>query len=143
MNEDANAKRERAPRGAARLRLVARPPATVDLLPGSYDVRFISKPGRPDGRPEKGTSMSLIDRTIHAVGRFAVGFGTALALVCAVVIVTTGPRLDAPSAAAPAEVIRLDPVVVTISASRYAELQSTLREPSVVVRAAGHRAAEG
>ncbi len=133
MNDDTKTNRERAPR---RLRLVSsRPQATLALLPGSYHIRFIPT-RRPDaptktavsGQPRR-TVMSIIDRSIETVGRFAVGLGTALALVCAFVIVETDPEKGGATVAATAEVVRLDPVVVTISANRYAELQAMSAAP--------------
>ena len=144
MDDDTHANTGPAPRRVTRLRLVSSRPQAVALRSGSYDVQFTpNEPRRPDGRRKKGTAMTLIDRIIHTAGRFAFGFGTALALVCAFVIVAIDPRLDGSTAAAPAEVVRLDPVVVTISADRYDELQAALREPSAVVRVADHRAEAG
>ena len=158
MNDETNTNRG-LPRHAARLRLVAsRPLEHVALPPGSYDVRFTStrrpdasrnrpgsghERGRTQGRPKKGTIMRIIERVIETVGRFVVGLCIGLALVCAFVIVTTDPRLDVPATAAAVEVIRLDPVVVTISADRYDELQAASRAPSAIVRIAEHGAAGG
>ncbi len=77
--------------------------------------------------------MKAIERIIHRVARFAVGFGIGLALVCTFVIVTTdiGPdtRRSKP-------VVHLDPVVVTISAERFAAIASALRgAPPALARA--------
>lgn len=138
----------------ARLRLVrtAREPTTrvahnaasaIALRPGVYDVRFTASrwPNASHGNPLPGThdkrrlhvrhkegiTMKTIERIIRTVGRFAVGFGTGLALVCAVVIVRTDIGLGPPRVAKPAEAIRLDPVVVTITAERFDALQAESR----------------
>ena len=60
----------------------------------------------------------FIDSLIRGLGRFVFGLGVGLALTSAVVIVANGPALEAREVR-PADVIRLDPVIVTMSAERF------------------------
>ena len=83
--------------------------------------------------------MKALERFIHALARFTVGFGSGLALVCTFVVVTTDVGLG-PAKVAP-EVIRLDPVIVTISAERFAAIRAEA-EP-VIVRVPDHGPGEG
>ena len=85
--------------------------------------------------------MRTIERIIHLVGRFAVGFGIGLALMCAFVIVTTDIGLDARRSREP--VVQLDPVVVTISAERYAVLVAELQGRPPLARTPNHGESEG
>lgn len=87
--------------------------------------------------------MKTIERLIHAIGRFAFGLGLALALVCAFVIVTSDHALDPTQVARPADVVRLDPVVVTISAERFAEIRAEEREGSMLARTRVRKPNEG
>lgn len=130
----------------------------IALLPGSWNVRF-TVPRRPiavrqdsllgtqdkrrlDVRHKEGISMKAFERLIGTAGRFAVGFGSGLALVCAFVIVTTDLG-EAPKVVRPANIVYLDTVVVTISADRFYELQAELRGRPVLVRTPDHGAVEG
>ena len=65
--------------------------------------------------------MKTFERRIQVLGRFAVGLGIGLALTSAYVIVVNGRAFEE---AKPLEVIRLDPIVVTISNERFAELRA-------------------
>ncbi|MEO8935490.1 MAG: hypothetical protein ABI277_01610 [Burkholderiaceae bacterium] len=78
--------------------------------------------------------MKTIERIIHTVGRFAVGVGSGIALMCAYVIVTTDIDPGPSTVARPPEVIRLDPVVVTISTDRYVAIRAEIAGPAVLVR---------
>lgn len=87
--------------------------------------------------------MKTIETILHTVARFAFGFGIGLALVCAAVIVTTDIGLGTPKSVAPAGVVRLDPVVVTISTERFATIRRELVGAPVLVRTPDVGAGEG
>lgn len=87
--------------------------------------------------------MKALEKISHTVGRFAVGIGLGLALVCAYVIVSSAPALDAPPAARPAGVVRLDPVAVTISAERFDAIRAEGRGSSILVRTRERKPNEG
>lgn len=76
--------------------------------------------------------MKTLHHLLHTLGRFAVGFGIGLALVCASVIVTTDIGLGPPKQRVDA--IRLEPVVVTISAERFSAIRADLAGVPVLVR---------
>ncbi len=86
--------------------------------------------------------MKAVERIIHRVGRFAVGLGIGIALVSAFVIVTTdiGAEARRPQ---PAEIVHLDPVVVTISAERYAAIAAELNGRPALARTPNQGASEG
>lgn len=86
--------------------------------------------------------MKTIERLIHLVGRFAVGLGIGVALVSAFVIVTTdiGGEVRRPQ---PDEIVHLDPIVVTISAERYAAIAAELQARPAVARTPNHGVSEG
>ena len=73
-----------------------------------------------------------LNTLIHGAGRFAVGFGTFVALACAIAIINVAPAGIEQTKAA-TEVVRLDPVVVTISKARYAAVRAEAK-PSLFVR---------
>jgi hypothetical protein len=143
---------------SARVRLRAVTVGTtgaIALPSGTYDLRFTStrRPGatKDDAqpgheheglRPEEGIIMKAFEQFIRSAGRFAVGFGSGLALVCAFVIVTTDLG-DQPKVVRPADIVHLDPVVVTISADRFAELQAQIHGVPVLVRTLEHGLTEG
>ena len=118
------------------------------LSSGTYDIHFTSmrRPGAAKDFPgpghQEGMIMEAFERLIGTVGRFAVGFGCGLALVCAFVVVTTDLG-DSPKAVRPEGVVRLDPVVVTISAERFAEVEAELHGAPVLVRTPDHGASQG
>ncbi len=76
--------------------------------------------------------MKTIDLVMQNVGRIAVGLGSALALVCAMVIVTSGPALG--SAEAATQVVRLEPVVVTVSTERFAAIRAEEKSHTMFAR---------
>ncbi len=78
---------------------------------------------------------------IHDLGRFVVGLGLGLALTSAYVVVTAVPDLLAP--VPPVEAVRLDPVVVTISAERFDALRAEMAGADAARRAAMADAATG
>ena len=82
---------------------------------------------------QEGMTMKTIGRFVHLVGRFAVGVGIGVALVSAFVIVTTDIGGEA-RRAKPAEIVHLDPIVVTISAERYAATASELQDGPKLAR---------
>ena len=86
--------------------------------------------------------MKAFERLIRTVGHFVVGFGSGLALVCAFVIVTTDLG-ESPKAVRPADIVHLDPVVVTISADRFAEIRAQLDGVPVLVRLPDRGATQG
>ena len=91
--------------------------------------------------------MEAIEKFVRRIGRYlvgglAVGLGIGLALVCTFVIVTTDVG-QGRHPKAPGEVVRLDPVVVTISADRFAEIASELHGRPAMARTANHGASEG
>jgi len=77
---------------------------------------------------QEGKNMERKEGFISNLGRFAVGLGIGLALTSAYVIVTSGADLLTGKPAA-ADIVRLDPVEVTISAERFAAIQAEA-EPS-------------
>ena len=86
--------------------------------------------------------MKALQRLIDLVSRFAVGLGSVLALVCAVVIVSSGPSLG-PETVVHADVVRLDPVVVTISSERFAQIRAEEHEQAMFARSRGRKPNEG
>ncbi len=86
---------------------------------------------------QEGIIMRTIDHLLRGLGRFVFGLGVGLALTAALVIVANGPALEAKDAR-PVDVIRLDPVIVTISAARFDALRGEAGLPPV----AAARAAE-
>jgi len=71
---------------------------------------------------QKGIIMRTIDHLLRGLGRFVFGLGAGLALTAALVIVANGPALEAKDVK-PSDVIRLDPVTVTITAERFDALR--------------------
>ena len=98
---------------------------------------------RFDVRHKGGTKMKTIERIMRVIGHLAVGLGSALALVCVFVVVTSDHALDPTQVARPAEVVRLDPVVVTISTARFDAIRAEARGPSMLVRTPDRKAKEG
>ena len=98
---------------------------------------------RLDVRHKKGRKMRTIEKIIGGIGRFAFGLGSALALVCVFGIVTSDHALDATQLARTAEIVRLDPVVVTISRERFAEIRAEEREGSMLARTRVRKPNEG
>jgi len=147
-------------RGSMANRLHAVPAATAAFaLPqGSYDIRFTSSrrpgaskqesdPGHRDKRRlhvrhQEGIIMKAFERLIRTVGHFVAGFGAGLALVCAFVIVTTDLG-ETPKPVRPEDIVHLDPVVVTISADRFAQIQAELHGAPVLVRTPNQGATQG
>ena len=86
--------------------------------------------------------MKALEKVIHNTGRFAFGIGLGIALVCAYVIVSSAPALDATPVVRPADV-RLDPVVVTIPAERFDAIRAEERGSSMLVRTPERKAGEG
>ena len=81
----------------------------------------------------EGTTMDRMDKMdgwVAGVGRFVFGLGIGLALTSAYVIVSGRPDVLGTSKPE-AEVVRLDPVVVTISAERFAELRAEMAPTGV------------
>ena len=85
-------------------------------------------------RDSKETIMKTIETIMQNVGRCVVGLGSALALVSAVVITSNGPALGNAQAARPVEVVRLDPVVVTISTERFAAIRAEEKSHTMLAR---------
>ena len=159
MKTDQQWLRARTP-GIARLRLVHSvrtpvPPLSAARMtnarfarllairrPSAGRLQPVAIPRRPamavSSRTEKGIIMKTLQRLIDLVSRFAVGLGSALALVCAVVIVSSGPTLG-PEAVVHADVVRLDPVVVTISSERFAQIRAEEHEQAMFARSRGHK----
>ena len=79
---------------------------------------------------QEGIIMRTIDHLLHGLGRFVFGLGVGLALTAALVIVANGPALEGTNAK-PVDVIRLDPVTVTISAERFAAVRDEAGLPPV------------
>ncbi len=75
--------------------------------------------------------MQTIERLFRSLGRFVFGLGVGLALTSAYVIVSSGSALLGQPPARP-EVVRLDPVVVTISRDRFATLYAEAHPPEAV-----------
>jgi hypothetical protein len=75
----------------------------------------------PASRP---FSSAVLDGTLKATGRIAVLLGTALAITCAITLAQRASTLPAPKPVSQAEIIRLEPVVVTISAERFTAIHA-------------------
>jgi len=73
-----------------------------------------------------------INTLIHGSARFAVAVGTFIALASAVAIITVAPT-GIEHAKPATEVVRLEPVVVTISKARYTAIRAEA-QPSMFVR---------
>jgi hypothetical protein len=103
-------------------------------------LRWFAKRGATDAAPidqkrrlrdrqeETGKNMRTKDRLISDVGRFVFGLCIGLALTSAYVVVTSAP--DLLGQPVDAEVVRLDPVVVTISAKRFDEVHAEADVPA-------------
>lgn len=124
--------------GKRPLRLVHSGRPTMDLSTGIRAApSLICINTRRGLRHKEGIIMKTIEKLYEWVSRFAVGLGSGLALVCAYVIVTGDPGLGTSPAAQP-EVVRLEPVVVTISAERFAAIQAEERgEPLLAHKQVG------
>jgi len=81
---------------------------------------------------QEGNIMRTIDHLLHSLGRFVFGLGVGLALTAAVVIVANGPALEA-TTVKPVDVVKLDPVIVTISAERFDAVRGEAGLPPVAV----------
>ncbi len=79
--------------------------------------------------------MKKIDSMLHSLGRFVFGMGLGVALTSTYVIVTGAPDLLAPVPAV--EVVRLDPVVVTISRERFDAIYAESEPAKEAVHAYG------
>lgn len=79
--------------------------------------------------------MKTIHRIRSAAARFNFGLGVGLALTSAYVIVTNDGTLDV-KRAAPADVVQLDPVVITISRERFDALRAEAAPPVPVAERA-------
>ena len=88
-------------------------------------------------RQEGETKMKAHEKIIHALGRYAVVIGSALAVACVVAIVSSPRAIEPAKVVQPAEVVRLDTVVVTISADRFSAIQTEERGRSVLVHVFG------
>jgi hypothetical protein len=108
-----------------RLRLVGRRTAAGSEEEDDHQRRRFDR--------QEGRTMESMERFIYSMSRFVFGLGIGLALTSAWVIVTTGGDLLLGRPVA-AEVVRLDPVEVTISAERY----DAIRADADVVRRAVH-----
>jgi hypothetical protein len=116
-----------APRPALAMRTLARWQPTVHACPsrpsfgrGRSKAVHNDNKGPPRSCKKKGNTMKAIHSLIHGAARFVFGLGIGLALTATYVIVSSKPDLLAPEATA--EVVRLDPVIVTGSAEKFAEL---------------------
>ena len=87
--------------------------------------------------------MKALEKIIRITSRFAVGIGLGIALVCAYVIVSSAPVRDATPVIRPTGAVRLDPVVVTISAERFDAIHAEERGSSMLVRTPGRKASDG
>ncbi len=80
--------------------------------------------------------MKTIERIIRTLSRFVFGLGVGLALTSAYVIVTSGAALTGRPPAA-RDVVRLDPVVVTISRERFDTLYAEAHPPEKIAHVYG------
>lgn len=132
-------------------------PIAIALPQGTYDIRFTSRrpgaskqestPGhreqrRPLVRQQEGIIMKTFTRLVGTAGHFVVGFGSGLALVCAFVIVTTDLG-ESPKPVRPADIVHLDPIVVTIAADRFDAIRAELDGGPVLVRTPDQGATQG
>ena len=78
--------------------------------------------------------MKTINTLIHTGGRLAVAFGTFVALACAIAIIKVAPDGIENTRLAQSEVVRLEPVVVTVSKAQYDAVRAEAQRPSLFVR---------
>lgn len=78
--------------------------------------------------------MKALTKFTQQLGRAAVHIGAVLALACAVVIVANAPAFAPTKMAQPGEVIRLEPVMVTISAERFDAIRAEADSPLKLVQ---------
>ena len=81
--------------------------------------------------------MKAYEKFIHTLGRFAVGIGVALGVACAVVIVSSPPAIERTQAIQPGAMVRLDPVIVTISAQRFDAIRAESRDSTMLAHVFG------
>jgi hypothetical protein len=94
------------------------------------DVGPIDHEARPRGRQEEeGTIMKTKESLISNISRFVFGLGIGLALTSAYVIVTSTPELLTGKPVA-ADIVRLDPVTVTISSKAFDEIHAEADVPT-------------
>lgn len=99
-------------------------------------VLWIHNERRLIDRLKEDKNMKALAKLIHVAGRSAVLVGSALALGCAVVIVSNAPALAPVQKVAieqKAAVVRLEPVVVTISSERFDAIHAEAQRPSMFV----------
>jgi hypothetical protein len=113
---------------------------TVSTIACPSRLSWITKQGTARGSPidhkrrpedrqkEKGKTMELKDRLIADVGRFVFGLGIGIALTSAYVVVTSAPDLLGTPVAA--DVVRLDPVIVTASKQHVDAVRDEADEPA-------------
>ncbi len=89
------------------------------------------------GRQEGETKMKALERISHTIGRYAVVVGSALAVACVVAIVSSPRAIEPAQVDQPAEVVRLDPVIVTISAERFDAIHAETSGSSMLVHVFG------
>jgi hypothetical protein len=107
-------------------------PSRTGAAPPRYVRAAPHIEGRRD-RPREGSIMKRIEerieRFVAGAGRFVFGLGIGVALTSVYVIVSSAPDLLS-GRPTPADIVRLDPVVVTISAERFAEIHAEADVPA-------------
>ena len=78
-----------------------------------------------------------MNTTLHTrldgTARFAVALGTVVALACAVAIIEVAPN-GIENTKQATEIVRLEPVVVTVSNAQYEAVRAEAQRPSMFVR---------
>lgn len=86
------------------------------------------------------TVHTLLDRSMDSMARFVVGACTAVALAAAVVVVRAGPELEGGPMNARTEVVRLEPVAVTVSKATFDTVRAEAQRPGVFARLVNRKA---
>ena len=77
-----------------------------------------------------------LDHALNVAGRIAAGFAIAVAVACTVAISYADPEPVAARTQAKPEVVRLDPVVVTMSRDRFEAMHAGMKNDSRLAQVA-------
>ena len=81
--------------------------------------------------------------TLSAVGRWSVALGTTLALACAIAFAYGAPGLRSMHSIGAPDIVRLDPVVVTISKDRFDAIRAEAQGATMIGAAPKKAAGQG
>ena len=121
----------------SRLRIVGRSARAAQAMREAKDNEERRRLDR-----QEGIRMDRMEGFLYSMSRFVFGLGIGLALTSAYVIVTSQADLLGPRAAA-ADVVKLDPIVVTIPAAQFDAIRTEAEPPSTMVHVFGAGAPTG